>query len=135
MSEPQELERDDAAEEAAEEEQPRPKRKKKASDAKAAPPEPAPVEAGGALPARVAYPLAVLCGVLPALEASRFDSADTLKESGRSGSVGRRQRLIFNALVTAQFALAVILLIAGGLLARSFWKLMNVDAGIRADGG
>jgi putative ABC transport system permease protein len=77
---------------------------------------------------------AVLCGVLPAFEASRFDSADTLKESGRSGSVGRRQRLIFTALVTAQFALAVILLIAGGLLARSFSKLMSVDAGFRADG-
>jgi putative ABC transport system permease protein len=87
-----------------------------------------------AFTALLAIATAVLCGVLPALEASRFDSADTLKESGRSGSVGRRQRLIFNALVTAQFALAVILLIAGGLLARSFWKLMNVDAGIRADG-
>ncbi len=77
---------------------------------------------------------AVLCGLLPALEASRFDSSDTLKEAGRSGAAGRRQRRIFSVLVAAQFALAVILLIAGGLLARSFSRLMSVDPGFRAEG-
>jgi predicted permease len=87
-----------------------------------------------AFTAVLAAATALLCGLLPALEASRFDSSDMLKESGRSGAAGRRQRHIFSALVTAQFALAVILLIAGGLLARSFSKLMNVDPGFRAEG-
>ena len=87
-----------------------------------------------AFTAALSIATALLCGLLPALEASQFDSSDTLKESGRSGAAGRRQRRIFSALVTAQFALAVILLIAGGLLARSFSKLMSVDPGFRAEG-
>ena len=40
---------------------------------------------------------------------------------------------LFGALVTAQFALAVVLLVAGGLLVRSFSRLMNVDPGFRAE--
>ena len=49
------------------------------------------------------------------------------------GSPGRRQRRIFGTLVTAQFALAVVLLVAGGLLVRSFTRLMAVDPGFRAE--
>ena len=76
---------------------------------------------------------ALLCGVLPALELSRPDSSDTLKEGGRTGTAGRRQRAIFNTLVTAQVALAVVLLVGGGLLARSFSRLLSVDPGYRAE--
>ncbi|PYR92779.1 MAG: hypothetical protein DMF84_11710 [Acidobacteria bacterium] len=75
---------------------------------------------------------ALLCGLLPALESSRRDPGDALKEGGRSASSGRRQRRILASLVTAQFALAVILLVAGGLLVRSFARLMTVDPGFRA---
>jgi predicted permease len=73
----------------------------------------------------------MLCGLLPALEASRPEAGDTLKEGGRSAAPGRRQRRILNTLVAAQFALAVILLVAGGLLVRSFSRLMAVDPGFR----
>ena len=76
---------------------------------------------------------ALLCGLLPALESSRRDPNATLKEGGRSASGGRRQRRILASLVTAQFALAVILLVAGGLLVRSFARLMAVDPGFHAE--
>jgi putative ABC transport system permease protein len=76
---------------------------------------------------------ALLCGLLPAWELSRRDSGDALKEGGRTASSGRRQRRIFGALVTAQFALAVVLLVAGGLLIRSFSRLMAVDPGFQAE--
>ena len=74
-----------------------------------------------------------MCGVLPALELSRHDSSETLKEGGRSGSGGRRQRRIFASLVTAQIALAVVLLVGGGLFVRSFARLIAVDPGFRAE--
>ena len=50
---------------------------------------------------------ALACGCLPALELSRRPSADALKDGGRSGTAGRRQKRLFGALVAAQFALAV----------------------------
>lgn len=76
---------------------------------------------------------AILCGLLPAIELSRRPSGEALKEGGRGGTAGLRQRRIFGALVTAQFACAVVLLVAGGLLMRSFERLMSVDPGFRAE--
>jgi putative ABC transport system permease protein len=76
---------------------------------------------------------ALLCGLLPAIEATRAGETDSLKEGGRTGVLGRRQRRIFQTLVTAQFALAVVLLIGGGLLLRSFNRLLSVDPGFRAE--
>jgi putative ABC transport system permease protein len=74
-----------------------------------------------------------VCGVMPALEGSRATAGDALKEGGRSGAPGRRQRRMLGALVTLQFALAMILLAAGGLLVRSFTKLTAVDPGFQPD--
>src|SRR6185436_3248488 len=74
---------------------------------------------------------AVLCGVLPAWESSR--RGDALKEGGRTGTAGVRQRRIFGSLVTVQFALAAVLLVAGGLLLRSFARLTSVAPGFRAE--
>jgi predicted permease len=76
---------------------------------------------------------ALACGCLPALELSRRPSADALKDGGRSGTAGRRQKRLFGTLVAAQFALAVVLLVAGGLLIRSFNRLMAVDPGFRSE--
>jgi predicted permease len=83
--------------------------------------------------AAVSFVTAVLCGLLPAWESSRRGSNEALKEGGRGGTGGIRQRRLFGALVTAQFAMAVVLLAAGGLLVRSFSRLMSVDPGFRAD--
>lgn len=74
---------------------------------------------------------ALLCGLLPALELSR-PRGETLKEGARVSS-GPRERRIFGALVVAQLAIAVVLLVGGGLLLRSFSKLMAVDPGFRAE--
>ena len=74
---------------------------------------------------------ALLCGILPALELSR-PRGEALKEGTRVSS-GQRERRIFGVLVTAQLAIAVVLLVGGGLLLRSFSRLMAVDPGFRAE--
>jgi predicted permease len=74
---------------------------------------------------------ALLCGAVPAWHASRRETGDMLKEGGRSGGLGSRQRRVLGALVTVQFALALVLLAVGGLLGRSFQRLMATDPGFR----
>jgi predicted permease len=74
---------------------------------------------------------ALICGLLPALESSRQESGSALKEGGRSATRSIRQRRIFAALVTLQFACAVVLLAAGGLLIRSFVRLMATEPGFQ----
>ena len=76
---------------------------------------------------------ALLCGLLPALELSRPAPADALKEGGRTSSPGRRQRWMFGALAALQVAVAVVLLVGGSLLFRSFSRLMAVDPGFRGE--
>src|SRR5215216_3681193 len=71
----------------------------------------------------------VLAGVAPALQFSKHELAETLKQgTGRSaaGSVRQRTR---KALVVCEVALSLILLVGAGLMIRSFWKLQNVDPG------
>ena len=72
-------------------------------------------------------------GLVPALEASRFDLNQPLKESGR-GVIGaahaQRVRAVF---VIAQVALALVLLIGAGLLIKSLSRLESVDPGFQAD--
>ena len=75
----------------------------------------------------------LVCGLLPALETARHDTAATLKEGARNASAGVRQRRTLATLVTLQFACAVILLAAGLLLVRSFVKVISVDPGFRGD--
>jgi putative ABC transport system permease protein len=67
---------------------------------------------------------AVLFGLAPALAAARADLQNPLKEGARSGSAGAR-----SALVIAEMALAVVLLVAAGLLLHSFVRLQAVDPG------
>jgi hypothetical protein len=74
---------------------------------------------------------ALACGTVPALRASAPDFA-RLREGGR-GNTGRRRRGR-DLLVVGQTALALVLLIASGLLVQSFNKLRNVDPGYRTDG-
>jgi putative ABC transport system permease protein len=82
----------------------------------------------------VSIAAALITGLLPAWDASRRDSNAALKEGGRTGGAGGvRQRRLFAGLVTLQFACAVVLLAAGGLLIRSFSRLMAVDPGFKSD--
>jgi len=74
----------------------------------------------------------VLFGLAPAVQASRVDLHEVLKEGGRGG-IGSRRRGIRDALVVAEVALSLLLLIGAALLLRSFSNLRGMDPGFRAD--
>jgi predicted permease len=76
---------------------------------------------------------ALVCGLIPAWDASRRDAGSALKEGGRTGSASVRQRRIFGGLVTVQFALSLVLLVSGGLLIRSFARLIATSPGFQTD--
>jgi putative ABC transport system permease protein len=75
----------------------------------------------------------LVCGLFPALESSRRETEHSLKEGGRSSTLSVRQRRVFAGLVTAQFACALVLVAAGGLLIRSVLKLASTDPGFSTD--
>ena len=72
----------------------------------------------------------VAFGLLPSLRASRDDLAVSLKESGTRSSTGGTGRLR-SLLVVAEVAIAVVLLVGGGLVMRGFVRLMRIDPGFR----
>jgi putative ABC transport system permease protein len=75
----------------------------------------------------------LLVGVLPALQAARTDPHESLKADGRAGG-GRSGQRVRQALVVAELALSVTLLLGAGLLMRSFLKLQQVDPGFDPKG-
>jgi putative ABC transport system permease protein len=70
----------------------------------------------------------VLFGLSPALRQSRLDLQDALKAGSRVAGGAARTR-IRNALVIAELALAVVLLVGAGLLLKSLWRLLDVPLG------
>lgn len=73
----------------------------------------------------------VLFGVAPALSGSAVRLAETLRETARGTTSGR---LAFRKiLVVAEVALAVVLLVAAGLLGRSLQRMLDVDPGLRVE--
>jgi predicted permease len=83
----------------------------------------------------VASAVALAFGLIPLLQARRLDVQDVLKSAGGpQGSAGRERRRLRGALVVAELALAVVLVIGAALLVKSFWRLQQVDAGFRATG-
>ena len=73
----------------------------------------------------------ILVGLAPAIAASRRDLRPS--EGGRSVSGGAGTRRIRRALVVAEFALAIVLLVGAGLLIRSWWYVRNIDPGFRPE--
>ena len=69
----------------------------------------------------------MLFGIIPALRASDARLGDALKETVSRGSAGREHQRVRHILVISEFALAVVLLVAAGLLVRSFAKLLGVS--------
>jgi putative ABC transport system permease protein len=70
----------------------------------------------------------LIFGVAPAMQSSRAQLTDSLREGGRAG-VGVRQHRLRDLLVASEFALALILLTGAGLAIRSFVALRNIDPG------
>jgi putative ABC transport system permease protein len=70
----------------------------------------------------------VLFGLMPAWQAAKVDLTEALKEGGRSGDGARGKRLR-GALIVAQVAVALVLLVCAGLLVNSFWRLQRVEPG------
>ena len=70
----------------------------------------------------------VLFGIVPALRMSKPDLTRALNEGGR-GSVGGGSQRLRNALVVAEIALAVVLLVGAALFIGSFMTLMRIDPG------
>jgi putative ABC transport system permease protein len=74
-------------------------------------------------------------GLVPALQARRVDLQGTLKgDGGHGASAGGERARLRSALVIAECALAVMLVIGATLLIKSFWHIRQVDAGFRSDG-
>jgi putative ABC transport system permease protein len=71
-------------------------------------------------------------GLAPALQVSKTDVQESLKEGGNAGSSQRRNRLR-SLLVIAEVASALVLLVGAGLLIRSFMRLQQVNAGVRPE--
>jgi len=75
----------------------------------------------------------VLCGLIfglaPALQTGRLDLAHTLKLEGRGSKGSAQQAKTRRLLVVSEFALSLVLMIAAGLLLRSFSDLYNIHLG------
>jgi predicted permease len=71
----------------------------------------------------------ILFGLAPAVHAMRSDVRESLKESGRGVTEGRRSRRVRGMLVVSEVALAAVALVGAGLFARSFEKASRVDPG------
>ena len=90
-------------------------------------------------PAVLAFTLALavatglVFGLVPALVVLRGNTWSLLKDDSTRGSAGRSTGLTRSILVVTEMALALVLLIAAGLLLKSFIRLQNVDPGFSTD--
>lgn len=80
----------------------------------------------------VAVGAGVLAGLFPALESTRVQVNETLKEGGRSGNGGRGRQRVKNILVVVQVGLAVVLLSCAAVIVRAFRAIEDGDARYRA---
>ncbi|MBW3552673.1 MAG: ABC transporter permease [Gemmatimonadetes bacterium] len=82
-----------------------------------------------AFAAGVAVLTGLLIGLVPALQVTEGGEASVLREASRGSSAGRGARRLRETLVVAEVSLACVLLVAGGLLVRSFRAVLEVDLG------
>ena len=74
----------------------------------------------------------VIFGLVPAIEASRLNLNESLKEAGKSSMGTPRSQRIRSIFVVAEVALALVLLVGAGLMIQSFRRLQSVDPGFNA---
>ncbi|HYP29319.1 MAG TPA: ABC transporter permease [Blastocatellia bacterium] len=75
----------------------------------------------------------LIFGLVPALQASRLDLTESLKEGGRGSSGGIQGKRIRSGLVVFEVATALVLLICAGLMIKSFMNLQDVKLGFNPD--
>jgi predicted permease len=80
--------------------------------------------------ASLAFVVAALAGVVPAMHSAWGDVNDMLKEGGRSGTLSAHSHLLRGLLVTSEVALAVVALIGAGLFVKSFQVARSIHPGI-----
>ena len=92
------------------------------------------IDTGGLIfTAALSLLVGLVFGVLPALESSKSDVNDALKQgTGKGESVNHKRW--GQSLVVGQVALAIVLLSGAALLLKSYWKLAHVETGIASDG-
>jgi len=71
----------------------------------------------------------ILFGLAPAFRAASWGGADALRESGTRGAVGYARSRLRSGLVVAEVALAVTLVLVGGVLTANFVRLVATDPG------
>ncbi len=81
----------------------------------------------------VSFATGIIFGLVPAWQASHVDLNTALKTGGRTGTGLEHKGRLRNALVMAEVALALILLISAGLLIQSFARLGHVNSGVRTE--
>ena len=80
-----------------------------------------------------AFGTALVCGLVPALRAAGRDVVESLKDSGKGMTAGTTRRRLTDVLVAAEVAISIVLLIAAGLLVRTFTNLQRVELGFHPD--
>lgn len=83
--------------------------------------------------AGVAVLTGVLFGLAPAFSATRMSLSSALKEGGSSSKAGARRSRLARALVSAQVALSLVLLVGAGLFLRTLQKLESVPLGFERE--
>jgi putative ABC transport system permease protein len=72
----------------------------------------------------------ILFGIVPAVQISKTNVNELLKEGGRGNAGSRRARWLSSSMVVVELALTLVLLVGAGLMVRSFMKLYTTDLGI-----
>jgi len=75
----------------------------------------------------------ILFGLAPAIGAARDNLADSLREGSQKSGGSRMSPRLRNALLVSQVALALVLVVAAGLLTRTFFQLLGADGGFNAE--
>src|SRR5688500_16313654 len=75
-----------------------------------------------------------LFALAPAFAATRLQLTETIKDGSRGATIGRSRLRARQLLVVGEIALAVVLIVGGGLMVRTVQRILSIDPGFRSDG-